>query len=546
MSFSRLSRRAGMAALIGLATAALLIPSVGADADTQPPSSSTPATVSTDVLPTTQIDGVVWSQVVVGTTVFAGGQFTTARPAGAATGAQTVTRSNFVAYDITTGALLPFAPSFNAQVRAVAVSPDQSTLYVGGQFTTVNGAARYRVAAFNIANGALTGFAPTINSSVYGLAATESKVYVVGTFTSVTGQTRTNAVALNSTTGAVLPFAVTPAGGTIRQVVVSPDRTKVVLGGNFTSMSGSNRPGYGLALVNGDSGAMLAMPVNSLIRDGGSDSAIMSLAGASDGFYGSGYRFTDSTGNLEGTFKADWNGNLTWIEDCHGDTYSVVPTTDVVYVAGHPHDCSTMGAFPNTSNPVVYHRGLSFTTAHTGTVSGRVSGYYDYRGQPAPSLLNWYPDLNAGTYTGQSQGPWSVAAGGNYVVYGGEFTTVNGKAQQGLVRFARASVAPNLDGPRLSGPDFNLSARSSGVFSRSVSVSWTSNWDRDNVRLTYKLVRNGVTVRTSTQDSTFWSRPTMSYSDSQVSRGQTYTYQVSATDPFGNAKTSDPVSVTVR
>ncbi len=44
--------------------------------------------ISADALPTVQIDGVVWSQAVVGNTVFAGGRFNNARPAGAARGYQ--------------------------------------------------------------------------------------------------------------------------------------------------------------------------------------------------------------------------------------------------------------------------------------------------------------------------------------------------------------------------------------------------------------------------------------------------------------------------
>ena len=159
--------------LLGLLVAAVSHPA--AYADTQPPAPNTPATVSTDPLPTVQVDGVVWTQVVIGNTVYAGGSFATARPAGAARGVNTVPRSNFLAYDINTGALLPFAPAFNAQIRAMAISPDQKTLYVGGQFTQVNGVNRYRLIAFDVATGAaINTFTATTDATVYGLAATET------------------------------------------------------------------------------------------------------------------------------------------------------------------------------------------------------------------------------------------------------------------------------------------------------------------------------------------------------------------------------------
>src|SRR6476661_9228255 len=79
-------------------------------ADTAPPDSSLPATVSSDPLAAPQIDsaGVVWSQAVVGSTVYAGGSFTKARPAGAAAGTSEVTRSYLLAYNIGTGVLTSF------------------------------------------------------------------------------------------------------------------------------------------------------------------------------------------------------------------------------------------------------------------------------------------------------------------------------------------------------------------------------------------------------------------------------------------------------
>ena len=73
---------------------------------------------SADALPTVQIDGVVWSQAIVGNTVYAGRQFTNARPAGSAPGTNLTPRSNLFSYDITTGVLNPtFAPTLNGSSR---------------------------------------------------------------------------------------------------------------------------------------------------------------------------------------------------------------------------------------------------------------------------------------------------------------------------------------------------------------------------------------------------------------------------------------------
>src|SRR4051794_14794092 len=108
-------------------------------------------TVSDTPLPTVQIDnGVVWSQAIVGTTVYAGGSFSNARPAGAARGTNLTPRSNLLAYDITTGRLIStFAPSLNGQVKVVRASPDGTRLYVGGSFTTAGGATHSKIAAIS-------------------------------------------------------------------------------------------------------------------------------------------------------------------------------------------------------------------------------------------------------------------------------------------------------------------------------------------------------------------------------------------------------------
>jgi PKD repeat protein len=538
---------------LALATAAAVMASafVGiqpAVADTVPVEPTTPATVSADALPTVQIDGVVWTQEVVGNVVFVGGSFTTAQPAGAAPGVGTVPRSNLLAYDIRTGELITsFAPVLNGQVKAIEASPDGSRIYIGGAFTTVNGVNKYRIAALNPTTGqVITSFTAGTNAQVNAIVATASTVYVGGTFGSIGKGARTRVAAVNASNGVETAFAPTIAGGNVSAMVLSPDGQKLVLGGNFTSLNGSSDPGYGLGAVSTDTGQNLPWNVNSLIRNGGVDASITSLTSDADGVYGTGYTF-GKTGNLEGAFRADWaTGATTWVEDCHGDTYSAVPFGDTVYVAGHPHYCGNIGGFGQTEPTWTFYRGLAFSKAATGTVTRDPMGYHNFEGTPSPTLLDWYPDFNVGTVTGQSQGPWSVAAGDGYLSYAGEFTQVNGKRQQGIVRFATAAKAPNTQGPIDAGALFKPTVTS--LEPGTARVSWTANADRDNRRLTYAVYRDGNTttpVYTTTQDSRMWDRPAMGFVDRGLTAGKTYTYRIRATDPLGNTVLGDTAPVTV-
>ena len=506
-----------------------------------------PSTVSTDVLPTPQINGVVWDQAIVGNTVYVAGNFTTARPFGSAAGTNEVTRSYMLAYNLTTGALLPWAPTFDAQVRAISASPDGTRIYAVGDFTTVNSTPKSRIVAFNTATGAInTAFDTRANYRVHAVVATNSAVYFSGPFTSVSGSTRLGGAAALASNGAVTPWAPELAGGRAFGIVISPDETKVVIGGDFTTVNGSGNPGYGLAMVDASAGALITpFAANNLIRNGGLNAAIFSLASDSDSFYGTGYVY-GSGGNLEGTFRANWSdGAIAWINDCHGDTYSVSPAPNgAIYAAGHSHYCGNVDSFPETQ-PRTFYRGIASSKEATGTISRDPYGYHNWAGNPSSSILNFFPSINAGTFTGQFQGPWDVSSNAEYAVFGGEFTRVNGMSQQGLLRFAVPSIAPNLDGPRLTGN--NLVPTMTSPASGTIALSWAANWDRDNENLTYHLIRDGRSaspIYVTTQNARFYERPTMTYIDTGLTPGQTYTYRLRAIDPYGNSGWGTPVTHT--
>ena len=76
---------AALAVVLISANFAFIAENIGiapAAADTVPPDPSVPETVSAAALPTVQINGVVWDQVIVGNRVFATGQFTSSASGG--------------------------------------------------------------------------------------------------------------------------------------------------------------------------------------------------------------------------------------------------------------------------------------------------------------------------------------------------------------------------------------------------------------------------------------------------------------------------------
>jgi len=543
----------GSLLLTGLSV--LAHPTATADTAPQNPNDpATPVTVSNDALPSPQINGVVWTQAMVGNTVYVGGSFSNARPAGSPAGQNTVPRANILAFDVTTGQLRSFAPTFNAQVRSVAVSPDKTRVYVGGEFTTVNGQSRRRIAAFNAGTGALiASFAPPINYDVAAVVATNTTVYAGGSFLGVGNTDRQYLAAFNASNGALLDWAPQATGGTVAALAINPQGTKVAIGGGFTALNGSSNPGYGLGMVDATTGASLPFAANQYVRNGTVDGAIDSLATDGTYVYGGGWTFGRAGGTWEGIFAASWNaGEVRFLDDCHGDMYSVFPIGNVVYGASHTHYCENIDGVRQGAGGVgdyPYYRGIALGTQPTGTVTWEPSQgrYYNFAGQPRSSWLGWYPSINAGTYTGRSRGARSMTGNSDYVVMAGEFTRVNGTGQQGIVRFAVSSKAPNDAGPSLFNTRYPLKVTSTQA--GQARVNWSTNNDSDNEYLTYRVYRDTQNAAGLIYTTSLWARSwlpyTTGFTDTGLAPGSTHQYRVVVTDPFGNAASSPWTSVTI-
>lgn len=542
-----------IAVSVGVALMAAGSPSARpAEAVVPPVRERTSLTVTADALPTVQINGIVWTQVMIGNVVYAGGEFTAARPPSAARGVDETPRKNLLAYDITTGKLVTtFAPAgFNGAVRALAVSSDERTLYIGGDFTKAGKDARKRFAALSASTGSLKSTKLSFNKTVRALVADSRAIYVGGAFTLAGSKKRSRLAAIKVSSGKLSTWKA-KANSTVKALVLTKGSKLLVAGGHFTKLNSTAAPGSGA--VSPKTGKVKTWKMNKIVKNGGKkgvrSSSIMGLAVDGDTVYGTG--MTWGSGNFEGVFAASSkDGTLRWLQDCHGDTYSVAPIGDVVYSVGHAHYCSNIGGFPDISDDpklrTTWYRALAVTKAAAGSVAknGQTSSkaYTNFQGRPAPALLNWFPRLSSGTFTGEAQAAWSIVGNRTYVSMGGEFPMVNGAAQEGLVRMAIPAVAPNKVGPAGIG-DMALDAQAQA--DGKVALDWGQLWDRDDLTLTYSVTRNGTLIHRQTASVPFWKRSRMTFVDADAysDPSSTLKYYVTVTDPNGNSGTSSSARV---
>lgn len=550
LGFGRRARgRVASVLVAGLLGAALAGLGSSAASAAEPPPAVPPLlqrdanVVTSDPIPTVQIDnGVVWAQDTIGTTVYAVGKFDNARAPQSAPGTALTARSNVLAYDIASGALSTFAPKVNGVVKAVAASPDGSRIYIGGSFTSVNGTSRWNFAALDAKSGQLVPqFAPSIGGTgVYSIATDGSTIYLGGLFTQANGVARKNLAAFDDKRGALLGWAPK----TDRQVdamVMDPAGSDVVVGGRFTTVDGAAL--LGSAAVNKSTGAVntaWALPQTVKNANTSGTGGIFALAADAGGVYGTGW----GAGIFEGTFAADaGTGAVRWLADCHGDHYGVYSTGTVVYVTSHMHACPTMGQFDET-NPHVNQYAEAYTADARGTLSKTPAwGYTSWAGNPAPSAYQWAPDWAVGTTSGLGQAGLSITGAGDMISIGGEFRSVNNAQFQGLVRFSTAPPKGAKDGPRLSGAKWAPTA-GEPTPSGHAQVSVETNWDRDDLTLTYELHRAGTAdaVARKTVDGTWWRRTTVTLEDPSAAPGTRQDYTVIARDSAGNAAVSASVS----
>jgi Concanavalin A-like lectin/glucanases superfamily len=479
--------------------------------------------LSSTVAPSWQTNGTVWAIAAARGHVYVGGQFTAVRPPGHAPGSGEVPRSYLAEFSARTGRLMAFRPALDGQVRALAVSPNGKTLYVGGGFTHITTSAtgkvfRERLAAFSTVTGALsTSFKPMANSKVLSIAPSPSgsSIYLGGDFASLDGHPRTFAGAV-SATGSLLTWAP-QLNGALTSVAVAPNSLRVLVGGYFSAINGVTQQAIGS--TNPASGASEPWAATIVPHRNGCSSTVKDIIVRGT----TAYIANEGTG--AGCFDGDWaarisSGTLIWENDCLGATQSLAIVSNWLYKGSHAHDCAfTPGGFPQVSSP-----------------SGKTNVTHRLLDQSLSSgtLGHWNPNTN-----GNNLGPRVMATDGRQLFLGGEFTTVNGLPQQG---FARFEPGPDTTTPgRPAAPA--VTSTSAGV----ASVTFSAVSDPDDGTLTYAIYRDGGRKPIARLKATSWpwALPVVHYRDAGRARGSRHTYRVTASDGIRTSAKS-PASASVK
>jgi hypothetical protein len=265
---------------------------------------------------TVQVDGRVNTILPVGNRIYLGGEFTHVNG---------LSRNYLAAVDATTGQLTNWAPSANARVRALAASPDGTTIYAGGSFSQVNGLARWRLVSLDATTGAVDpSWKPTADSGVHALAVSGNRLYIGGSFLSIDGQSRSHLALLDRSTGALDPSWTPSANNnTVRTLALSSDGSRVYAGGDFSTVSGQSKP-Y-LASLDATSGAL-----DDAFLPPSPNGEVLELVV-------SGGRIYTAEGGPGGAMAAydATTGTRTWRKSTDGDAESVTTLGNEVYVAGH-------------------------------------------------------------------------------------------------------------------------------------------------------------------------------------------------------------------
>jgi hypothetical protein len=340
-----------------------------------------------------EFNGGVYALAYRGSTIYVGGDFTTAYYGG-----KSFTRNRLAAVDANSGALLNWKPSADGAVRGIAADTDG--VYAVGDFGHVSGQKRDGLVGLNPDSGAVSGLSHNISGVPKAVAIGNGRVYVAGRITMVDGAVRGNLFAVSPTSGAVDTDWKASTDDTVEALAISGNR--VYLAGSFHKTDGVSSSGR-LTAVDPASGAL----------DKGfrpqPPAVVHAVAVDANGVY------TAVGGQGGRTITYGLDGRERWTVTTDGDVQAVTVLGGVVYIGGH---------YDNVCQSVR-------TGVHGICIDGSVKRVKLAAVASNGDLLDWAPNGNGihGVFALVASEPLGEIAAG------GEFTTIKGAQQRRFALF---------------------------------------------------------------------------------------------------------------
>ena len=348
------------------------------------------------------------------------------------------TRGGLAALDAVTGKAFDWQPRIAEGAHTSWVSAGVvagTTLYVGGNFGSVNGQTRAGLAAFATDTGELLPWKPKGAPYTEALTAGQSVLYGVG---------GSAVFARSLSTGAAVPFPADPINGNSGTIAVA-GRT-VVVGGAFRSVGGSRHRGL-LALDPATN-----TPLDWQLRVGGGIDRL-AVAGATL-YTAGGYGYYASSPSVTGftAFDTRSGKKLPWRPSMKYDE-GLAANRHTVYTTRFDNGNATLVALDPRTGARLASKWLGPIDLLTASDGAVFAGSYG-AGEGVPVLAVAVDCTRLLATSTTPVGVQSLAAAGDSVYVGGEFRAVGTVEQAYLARLTLKGNKLELDPwrPRLPGP----------------------------------------------------------------------------------------------